>query len=64
MRKDSSNILVRKTMTKKAYAEFVKRNRSMVGFGKNLGTRTMGSARDRKTQDRSVAKMIRSGVWE
>ena len=51
-------------MTKKAYAELVKRNRSAVGLGKNLGTRTMGSARDRKAQDRSVAKMIRRGNWE
>ena len=64
MRKDDSNVLVRKTMTKKAYAELVKRNRSVVGFGKNLGTRTMGSVRDRKAQDRVAAKMIRRGVWE
>ncbi len=64
MRKDSSSILVRKTMTKKAYAEFVKRNRSVVGLCKNLGTRTMSSSKDRKAQDRSVAKMIKCEAWD
>ena len=64
MKRTASDVLLKRTMTKKAYEASVRKNRSIVSLGRNLGTRTMGSAKDRKAQDRAVAKMIRRGIWE
>ena len=58
------DMLLRKTMTKKAYSALVRKNRSVVSLGKNLGTRTMSSNKDRRAQDRVVSKMIRTGKWD
>lgn len=44
MKKDEN--LLKKQMTKKAWREHQKSNRSQVGLGVNLGTRSMGSTRD------------------
>ena len=55
---------LKKTMTKKAYKELQKRNRSVVGKGMNLGTRTMHSNKDLSREKRAVAAMLRSGSWD
>ena len=56
-------IELKKAMTKKAFKELQKRNRSVVSAGMNLGTRTMRSNKDRARQDREVAKMLRTQSW-
>lgn len=64
MKRTASDVLLKRTMTKKAYEASVRKNRSVVGLSQNLGTRTMGSAKDRKAQDRVVSKMLRTGKWD
>lgn len=54
---------LKKTMTKKAYKELQKRNRSIVSAGMNLGTRTMRSNKDRSVQKRAVNRMLRCEAW-
>ena len=54
---------LKKTMTKKAYKELQKRNRSIVSAGMNLGTRTMRSNKDHSVQKRAVNRMLRSEAW-
>ncbi len=56
--------LLKKTMTKKAYEAAVRKNRSIVSRGMNLGTRTMKSAKDRREQKTQVLRMLRMGAWE
>ncbi len=64
MKRTASDVLLKRTMTKKAYEASVRKNRSVVSLGKNLGTRTMGSAKDKKATDRAVAKMLRREAWD
>lgn len=54
---------LKKTMTKKAYKELQKRNRSVVSVGMNLGTRTMRSNKDHSVQKRAVNRMLRCEAW-
>ncbi|MCR5667351.1 MAG: hypothetical protein K6G01_11065 [Eubacterium sp.] len=42
----NTQLLLRKTMTKKAYKELVKKNRSVVGGGMNTGVRNITSNRE------------------
>ena len=56
-------IELKKTMTKKAFKELQKRNRSVVSAGMNLGTRTMHSNKDRSRQNREMERMLRNGSW-
>ncbi len=63
MKKIDLEVELKKTMTKKAFKELQKRNRSAVSAGMNLGTRTMYSNKDRSRQDREVAKMLRTQSW-
>ena len=50
---------LRKTMTKKAYNEFCKSQRSKVTNGMNTGTRTMKSSKDynRRANKEEIRKM-------
>ena len=62
--KENLTIGLRKTMTKKAFKELQKRNRSIVGARMNLGTRTMKSNKDLSCEKQTIARMLKSGNWD
>lgn len=58
---ERSKKLLKKLMTKKQLEQYMKTQRSMVGEGKKLGTKTMDSEKDysRQKEKRNVRKKIR-----